>query len=45
MKNKMKDKEYYEQKNEAEQIKEDMDYEIIKDEKMTDKEQKQEVEK
>ena len=33
----MKDKEYYKQKEEAEQIKEDIDYEIIKDEKMTNK--------
>ena len=33
----MKDKEYYKQKNEAEQIKADMDFEIIKDEKMTNK--------
>ena len=33
----MKDKEYYEQKEEAEQIKADMDFEIIKDEKMKDK--------
>ena len=28
----MKDKEYYEQKDEAEQIKADIDFEIIKDE-------------
>ena len=33
----MIDKEYYEQKDEAEQIKADMDFEIIKDEKMTNK--------
>ena len=30
----MTDKEYYEQKEEAEQIKADMDFEIIKDEKV-----------
>ena len=32
MKNKMTDKEYYKQKEEAEQIKADIDFEIIKDE-------------